>query len=497
MIFRRLVGIVTLVSMGFFLAGTYAHASVVINEIAWMGTTVSANDEWIELYNDSSDTVSIAGWKLAAVDGTPTIVLSGSIAAGGYFLLERTDDDTVPGIDADQIFSGAIGNTGEHFKLTDAAGTVIDEVNQIGAWTAGDNSNKYTMQRKGNSWITAEPTPRAANKTIDSPPTTEPQDDQENSDDTSTDEELTTGAPSKSSTSKKVYDEEKEETVTYAIETSIDSIVVAGIPTEFKILISKDDARQFQGIHAWNFGDGSSLVKNDYRRRDDFTVSHTYDYPGTYVVTFEYYTSNLHKDPQVSHRAVVEVIDPKLTISAIAPGAYIELATVAEKEVDISGFILQTDKHSFILPENTVLLARSRLILSSNTIGIPITYNTSLLTPDKKIASVYQQSSAAPEEVSIAKNFDSSQDVQSQEQELYKPLPQEFITNSTAASVVFADMKKLESAKTDANGMHARFGVFLPLVIGCGVVALFIIISMQQKKPEQNVEAFKESDQAS
>lgn len=89
--------------------------AVVINEIAWMGTTTSANDEWIELLNTTAAPVDLTGWTLAADDGTPSISLSGSIPAGATYLLERTDDTTVPGVAADLIHTaGALGNDGEN-----------------------------------------------------------------------------------------------------------------------------------------------------------------------------------------------------------------------------------------------------------------------------------------------------------------------------------------------------------------------------------------------
>ncbi|HEV8700818.1 MAG TPA: lamin tail domain-containing protein [Candidatus Polarisedimenticolia bacterium] len=117
---------------------------VALNEIAWMGTTTSATDEWIELVNNTSAAISLAGWTLTAADGTPSIVLAGSIPAGGHFLLERTDDNTVPGIAADQIFTGALENTGEILSLRDATGGLQDFVN---AWHAGNSTTRQTMQR--------------------------------------------------------------------------------------------------------------------------------------------------------------------------------------------------------------------------------------------------------------------------------------------------------------------------------------------------------------
>src|SRR3989344_6887087 len=77
--------------------------SILINELAWMGTAESANDEWLELYNPTDAEIDLTGWRLEATDGSPKIELSGIIAAGGYFLLERTDDDAVAEITADQI----------------------------------------------------------------------------------------------------------------------------------------------------------------------------------------------------------------------------------------------------------------------------------------------------------------------------------------------------------------------------------------------------------
>jgi hypothetical protein len=117
---------------------------VVLNEIAWMGTLTSANDEWIELHNTTGAPIDLTGWTLVAADGTPDIVLSGTIPAGGYFLMERTDDTSVPGVTADLIYTGALGNAGEVLTLRDAGTTLQDSVD---AWYAGNNTTKATMQR--------------------------------------------------------------------------------------------------------------------------------------------------------------------------------------------------------------------------------------------------------------------------------------------------------------------------------------------------------------
>ncbi|MBU2634826.1 MAG: lamin tail domain-containing protein [Nanoarchaeota archaeon] len=122
--------------------------SVVINEIAWMGTAASYYDEWIELYNNTGDTVTLTDWTLASADGTPNIILSGSIAPYSYYLLERTDDTTVSDITADLIYTGALDNTGEDLTLKNANGITLDRVDCSGGWFAGDNTSKISMERK-------------------------------------------------------------------------------------------------------------------------------------------------------------------------------------------------------------------------------------------------------------------------------------------------------------------------------------------------------------
>lgn len=124
--------------------GVAAPLDVVIGEVAWAGTTVSTADEWIELRNNQSVAIDLNGWTLNATDGTPAIRLAGTIPAGGLYLLERTDDGSVPGVGADLIYTGALGNGGEVLELRDAAGNLVDSVD---AWYAGDSATLASMER--------------------------------------------------------------------------------------------------------------------------------------------------------------------------------------------------------------------------------------------------------------------------------------------------------------------------------------------------------------
>ncbi len=121
--------------------------NIVVNEIAWMGTESSYSDEWIELYNNTDSAVNLDGWALKAVDDTPKIDLAGIIPGKGFYLLERTDDTTIPNITADHIYTGALSNKGEYLQVFDSQNNLVDEVNCGDGWFAGNNSTKQTMER--------------------------------------------------------------------------------------------------------------------------------------------------------------------------------------------------------------------------------------------------------------------------------------------------------------------------------------------------------------
>ncbi len=143
------------VGFSFFLLAT-THAAVRINEIAWSGTPASANDEWIELFNDNTEVVSIENWTLVSADGSPNILLSGTIEAGGFFLLERTDDSSVPNINADQLYTGSLANTGEELILKDSENNEIQRT-PSGMWSAGKSSpDRRSMMWIENLWQTFE-----------------------------------------------------------------------------------------------------------------------------------------------------------------------------------------------------------------------------------------------------------------------------------------------------------------------------------------------------
>ena len=105
--------------------------SIVISEFRTRGPN-GANDEFIELYNNSDSPVSVAGWKIRASNSTGTVgtrltISTGTVIAGrGHFLATNATgySGSVPG---DQTYSSGITNDGG-FALTFADDAIIDQV---------------------------------------------------------------------------------------------------------------------------------------------------------------------------------------------------------------------------------------------------------------------------------------------------------------------------------------------------------------------------------
>ncbi|MBM3257718.1 MAG: hypothetical protein FJZ05_00675 [Candidatus Nealsonbacteria bacterium] len=138
---------------------------VIINEISWMGTNSSSNDEWIELYNNTDSDIDLTDWQILK-DGEEFIIISTSTAnslatttilAHQYYLLESTDNNTISDIKADFIFKGNLrfNNDGNKLELKDRNSNLIDKVgcfrNKNGdckAWFAGTTTPAYiSMER--------------------------------------------------------------------------------------------------------------------------------------------------------------------------------------------------------------------------------------------------------------------------------------------------------------------------------------------------------------
>lgn len=116
-------------------------AEIIINEIHYNPLTpngiANADGEFIELYNPTSNTIDLSGYRF--VDGVSfTFPAGSSIAPGGFFVIagKSSEFQRRHGFAPDGDFADGLSNSGERIALADAWGTLIDEVRY-------DDNNKW------------------------------------------------------------------------------------------------------------------------------------------------------------------------------------------------------------------------------------------------------------------------------------------------------------------------------------------------------------------
>ena len=139
--------------------------NVVISEIQLAGA--DADDEFVELYNPTSNAVDLAGWRLlrkSSAGASQNLVssMSGMIPAHGYFLVAKSDyDDTVTPDLFYSASSSAMPANSSVLLYSDAAVTLIDKVgigNAIDpeSGSVATPSANGSVERKANSSSTID-----------------------------------------------------------------------------------------------------------------------------------------------------------------------------------------------------------------------------------------------------------------------------------------------------------------------------------------------------
>jgi len=122
-----------------------AQPAIVINEI--MYNSPGDDEEWIELFNNSDETVSLENWKILDNDAThtPIIIPAGySIDAYGYFTIEVGTFGAFPFTpDYDGSGSYNLGNSGDEINLYSNTNILTDKVTftDTNPWPSAPDGN--------------------------------------------------------------------------------------------------------------------------------------------------------------------------------------------------------------------------------------------------------------------------------------------------------------------------------------------------------------------
>jgi hypothetical protein len=346
-------------AVAYVLLPTLAQAQVRISEVAWMGTTQSSDDEWIELHNTTGDAVTLDGWVLG--DGQSlSISLSGSIGGNAYVLLERTDDTAVPDVSMLMAYTGALANTGRTLTLRDQSGARIDEVVGGENWSliGGDNATKMTAQRtSAGDWITQVGTPGAA--TVPGAVSPVATSSLQSAAGTSQSNTRRTGSSRVLHRTPPV----KKEPAALTVTIDAPSVAYVNLPVTFTAVPEGPSSAILKSLkYTWNLGDTHTASSS--------VVTHRYEYPGEYTVVVEAQFAKRYE--YVRHE--IHVLPIALTLSRGDRGE-LRITNTSSHEVDIGGYTIR-GATSFVFPRFTILKPQGVLTLSPSRVGgtiMPVT----------------------------------------------------------------------------------------------------------------------------
>jgi len=128
-------------------------------------------------------------------------------------------------------------------------------------------------------------------------------------------------------------------------------LVSVGEPVVFDARIISSDTSYGGTLFHWAFGDGTEW--------NGTTATHTYEYPGDYIVVVE---ASRFSDAAVAETRV-KVIVPNVTISSAANDSMI-ITNKGDDEINLGGWTVEDDLGRFIMPQDTIISSNSSVTIS-------------------------------------------------------------------------------------------------------------------------------------
>ncbi len=345
-------------TFGFFFVAHVASATVVINEIQILPT----NERFIELYNSGSSDVDLTGWyiqrKTATGASFGSLVSnpnfdSKKVVAGGYFLVSRSQLEK-----SNIIVDNLTLTESNSIQIKNSAGEVVDRTE----WGSIGEGESYQRTSSG-GWIISTPTPGSGNSA--SATASAPVGSQD------TVAQPSTQAPQTSSTN------------SFTPQITVDvgpqsRTVLVGAPVTFegRVLVSNKALTEKVGF-IWNFGDGSPPVSGA-------SATHTYSDSDKYWVAIRLDPSSGYSSELYRIQVIVVAPNIALHMSGDSMRSFISIENRSEYEIDLSGWQVFSGGKTFIIHQDTLLVARGTIKLASDKTGLstPIGTPTSLSFPN-------------------------------------------------------------------------------------------------------------------
>lgn len=350
-------------------------AKLTVTEVMYDVEGTDAGREWIEIYNDSDVDVTTKEITLFEnnthhkLDITENLIIPAHayVVVADNKTLFLGDNSTYSGISFDSAFS--LSNTGESLSLY-LNGVVEDSASYTSSLGAGGNGN--SLQKIGEYFIAAKPTPGAVNEENKN---TESSFSSTSSTTTTT---VSTSTPSFSPTQTAISTHKSSRAISSITDNKLkadvgrERMTTINTPLDFQGRMQVGSKEVEGGKYEWSFGDGTAAFGKE--------IEHIYQFPGEYNVVLNTY----YEKTKAVSRTKVAVYNPEVTISQIdRVNGFVEIKNDALKEVNIGYWVIKGDNKTLIvIPKDTIISAKT-------SVKIPLLFESiSVVTleyPNKKV----------------------------------------------------------------------------------------------------------------
>ncbi len=463
------------------LSPVMTHAQIIINEIQYNPEGVDGGYEWVELYNQSEQSVSVEGYIFRESDKNHRLSQTNesfgwALPTDGYAII--ADNPTkflekhpgFPGLLFDSSFT--LVNTGELLEIISNDDELVVGFEYNPDW--GGNGDGSTLGIVENIWRASNPTPGYANTLF----ITNNENEESHEDTTKEDSHITEGSiPDIPAAYIKLADPEyKEKTI--KADAGLDRTMLVGVP-----FIFSGTGYGFAGgildepTYLWNFGDGTSKKGNQ--------VIHHYTGPGTYTGTLKITSGKYsHTD-----HFLVTVVPPEISLTASFEDQTVLIKNKSPHTIEFSGFSLHTNNQLFLFPEESFIAGESKIVLNAKALGLQLSdaHRIHLRAPNDYLVASYHGAveqikkqialRTAPQEADSVLPEEPAPESTTEKQIVYIGIPKSIEQATTTAKLKYPELNTSQAASlgTIQRKRFSTFeiGLFVILVVATGSFGLW------------------------
>ncbi|HMO78985.1 MAG TPA: lamin tail domain-containing protein [Candidatus Paceibacterota bacterium] len=339
-------------------------ANVLITEIMYDPEGTDTGREWIEVFNNSEESIDLTTYKLFEnnVNHKITEFSGGKLISSKSFAIIADNPPKFlidhPNLTNSLIFDSAfsLNNTGEEIAIIDASGNQTDRLSYSSDLGAKGDGN--SLQIYQGVLISAKPTPNQPN--TNSPIATNDNTSGDGNSNSSENNNQNSSGQNSSNQNNSTHSGQNNLSkfvpkINFEIDIGRERYVLINTPVEFELFHNQENSSGIKVL--WSFGDGNSSVgkktEHYFDREGEYNVIANAGYDKTYAID----------------RTKVYVFEPKIEFSFIKSGKTVDLMLKnnTNQEINIGEFFIKTNGANFVFPKDTILSKNRVLYLSQKT----------------------------------------------------------------------------------------------------------------------------------